>query len=296
VTVSVVPLACAQTIAGRPVPAPIYGVTLDDVSTTSREVTALSRLVKFPSARVVFDRGTPASYYKGLIQKLRPVSYIMALLADSSDMSGYTATSIRSMTQSYVQTLGPLVDIWEVGNEVNGDWLGSNTMAKIQTMFDVVSAAGGVTALTFFYEGESNEARNCIDSQGGMFAWISRNFLAHPTPDTERLRLNVNYALISWYPTQCRGENPDWKTVFDRLSQIFPNSRVGFGELGTPNPQHGSSTEADLINTYYTLGKTLPGLPASYISGIFWWYFAEEMVPWPGSLGNVLNSALMAGP
>ena len=200
------------------------------------------------------------------------------------------------MTQSYVQTLGPLVDIWEVGNEVNGDWLGSNTMAKIQTMFDVVSAAGGVTALTFFYEGESNEARNCIDSQGGMFAWISRNFLAHPTPDTERLRLNVNYALISWYPTQCRGENPDWKTVFDRLSQIFPNSRVGFGELGTPNAQHGSSTEADLINTYYTLGKTLPGLPASYISGIFWWYFAEEMVPWPGSLGNVLNSALMAGP
>jgi hypothetical protein len=48
----------------------------------------LSRLVKFPSARVVFDsRGTPASYYKGLIQKLRPVSYIMGLLADSSDFA-----------------------------------------------------------------------------------------------------------------------------------------------------------------------------------------------------------------
>jgi hypothetical protein len=44
------------------------------------------------------------------------------------------------------------------------------------------------------------------------------------------------------------------------------------------------------------MGKTLASLPASYIGGYFWWHFAEEMVPWPGSLGLALNSALAAGP
>jgi hypothetical protein len=283
-------------ITGRTVPGPIYGVTFDDVGSVNAKVTSLSNIAKVPTVRVVFDKGTGASNYKTPIQRFRPEAYVMGELIDSSYMKGYTVSGVQTWTNSYVNTLGSLVDIWEIGNEVNGDWLGGNVMAKIEAMYDIVSAQGGRTALTFFYEGETTESNNCIDSQGGMFPWIQKNFLNSPTTETEKIRLGVNYVLISWYPDQCRGENPDWASVYTKLAGIFPNSKVGFGELGTANPQRGSAYEKNEIMTYYPMGNTVAGLPASFIGGYFWWYAAEEMVPWPGSLGTTLNAALAAGP
>ena len=293
--------ASGQTLAGRNIPSPIYGVTLDDVSNQilPGEVYSLGAMARVPTARIVFDRGEPASYYSRQIQSLRPVAYIMGELIDSSDMCAYSVSGASGHAIDFASTLGSLVDIWEIGNEVNGSWLCSDVMAQVEAMFDPIYAGGGLTALTFFYEGEPSDPNNCIDNSGGgndMFTWINENFLANPTAETEKIRLNVNYVLVSWYPDQCPGENPNWPWVYTQLAAIFPNSKVGFGELGTANPQYGSIFEINEINQYYPMAKTLPGLPASYIGGYFWWYFAEEMVPWPGSLGAVLNAALAAGP
>ena len=285
--------------------APVYGVTIDDVSKVSSELNALQQMAHKPTARIVFDTGEPASYYLGPIQTLGASAFIMGELVDSSYMTSYTASSVASWTQSYLQTLNGLVNIWEVGNEVNGNWLsnesnGADVMPKIEAMYNLVAAAGGTTAITFFYEGEPSDPNNCIASDHGgndMFTWITNNFqlnlpAAQRPAATEQIRLNLNYALISWYPDQCAGESPNWASVYTQLAAIFPNAKVGFGELGTANPQNGSAFEISEINTYYPLAKTLAGLPASYIGGYFWWYFAEEMVPWPGSLGLTLNQAI----
>jgi hypothetical protein len=302
--------ALGQTLAGRTVPSPIYGVTLDDVSNPSSTITSLSRLVRLPTARIVFDTGETPSYYAQPIQHFRPISYIMGELIDSSYMKHYkTVSAVQSWTNSYVNTLGSQVDIWEIGNEINGNWLsrqsnGADVMLKIEAMFDIVYGRGGATALTFFYEGEPSDPNNCIATNYGgndMFTWITQQFQLNLPPaqrsaETEKIRLNVNYVLISWYPGQCPGENPNWPWVFDQLANIFPNSKVGFGELGTANPEYGSSLELNEINQYYPMAKTVSGLPARYVGGYFWWYFAEELVPWPGSLGAVLNAALAVGP
>jgi hypothetical protein len=302
--------ALGQTLVGRTVPSPIYGVTLDDVSNPSSTIISLSKLVHMPTARIVFDTGETPSYYAQPIQQFRPISYIMGELIDSSFMKHYkTVSAVQSWTNSYVNTLGSQVDIWEIGNEINGNWLsrqsnGADVMPKIEAMFDIVYAQGGATALTFFYEGEPTDPNNCIATDHGgndMFTWITQQFQLNLPPaqrsaETEKIRLNVNYVLISWYPDQCPGENPHWPWVFDRLADIFPNSKVGFGELGTANPEYGSSFEINQINQYYPMAKTVSGLPARYVGGYFWWYFAEELVPWPGSLGAVLNAALAAGP
>ena len=98
--------------------------------------------------------------------------------------------------------------------------------------------------------------------------------------------------LISWYPDQFPGESPNWPWVYIKLAGIFPNSKVGFGELGTADPQYGSVYEINEITQYYPMAKTVAGLPASYIGGYFWWYFAEEMVPWGTTLSSVLNTAI----
>jgi len=294
------PAARGGTLTGRSVPSPIVGVSLDDVSNTAAQVNSLSRLARAPTARIVFDKGVNPSYYLKPIQQLRGVAYIMGELADSSYMKKYTVSQITTLAQNYTKTLGNLVDIWEIGNEVNGNWLGSNTLEKIEAMYDVVSAQGGATALTFFYEGEPSDRNNCIaEDHGGndMFSWIDRQFQlnlpANQRPsETEKIRLNVNYALVSWYPDQCPGEDPNWPWVFTKLAGIFSNSKVGFGELGTANPQYGSSYEINEIKQYYPMAKTVSGLPASYIGGYFWWYFAEEMVPSGTALWNALNTAI----
>lgn len=302
--------ALGQTLAGRTVPSPIYGVTLDDVSNPSDTITSLSRLVRLPTARIVFDTGETPFYYAQPIQHFRPISYIMGELIDSSYMKHYkTVSAVQSWTNSYVNTLGSQVDIWEIGNEINGNWLsrqsnGADVMLKIEAMFDIVYGRGGATALTFFYEGEPSDPNNCIATNYGgndMFTWITQQFQLNLPPaqrsaETEKIRLNVNYVFISWYPGQCPGENPNWLWVFDQLANIFPNSKVGFGELGTANPEYGSSLELNEMNQYYPMAKTVSGLPARYVGGYFWWYFAEELVPWPGSLGAVLNAALAVGP
>jgi hypothetical protein len=302
--------AFGGTIAGRSVPSPIYGVTLDDVSNPSGKVSSLSMLVRVPTARIVFDTGENPTYYVKPIQQFRPVSYIMGELIDSSYMTHYkTVSAVQSWTASYTATLGSLVDIWEVGNEVNGNWLsrqsnGADVLPKIEAMYDIVSNLGGATAITFFYEGEPSDRNNCIAADHGgndMFTWITQQFQLNLPPaqrpaETEKIRLGLNYALISWYPDQCPGEKPNWPWVYTTLANIFPNAKVGFGELGTANPQNGSNSEISKISAYYPMAKTVSGLPARYIGGYFWWYFAEEMVPWPGSLGAVLNAALAAGP
>jgi hypothetical protein len=267
-------------------------------------------LVRVPTARIVFDTGEKPSHYVKAIQQFRPVSYIMGELIDSSYMTRYkTVSAVQSWTSSYTSTLGSLVDIWEVGNEVNGNWLssqsnGADVLPKIEAMYDIVSNLGGATAITFFYEGEPSDPNNCIAADHGgndMFTWIKAQFQLNLPPaqrsaETEKIRLGLNYALISWYPDQCPGAKPNWPWVYTTLAGIFPNAKVGFGELGAANPENGSNFEINEISGYYPMAKTGSGLPASYIGGYFWWYFAEEMVPWPGSLGGVLNAALAAGP
>jgi len=114
---------------------------------------------------------------------------------------------------------------------------------------------------------------------------------AQRSAESEKLRTGVDYVLISWYPDQCQGENPNWTNVYNQLATIFPQARLGFGEIGTANPQNGSAYETNEINTYYPLAKNIT-LPAQYIGGYFWWYYAEEMVPATTALFSVLNNAI----
>lgn len=272
----------------RGIPSPIYGVTLDDVSKVDQEVQSLQQLQtpNMPTARVVFDYSEPPSAYAKSLRKLGGVAYLMGQIADSSDMKKFTTATYRKRTQQYFNALNGQVDVWEIGNEINGNWLGTGAMNKAKAAYQVIATAKQPTALTFFYEGEPEDRDNCIaKSHGGddMFSWIENNFqLNLPAeqrdPAIESFRLGLTYALVSWYPQQCNNIQPNWSVVFSKLASIFPNSKVGFGEIGTANPQHGSIYEVNLINEFYPLAKHV-AMPSSYIGGYFWWYFAEEMVP-----------------
>jgi len=286
-----------QTPAPTPTPQPpstavtqVVGVTLDDVSDSIRagEIAAIKALGVPVRARVVFDGGMSASYYLKPVQELKSVASIMGQIADSTDMRNYSTSSYQARAQGYLQALKGMVDVWEIGNEVNGNWLGTGTFEKLKAAYSVVKSNQAKAALTFFYMGEPSDSKNCIDAPGNdQFGWIQSKFqLGLPAqqrdPEAEAMRLGLDEVLVSWYPDGCSNLKPDWSAIFSKLAGIFPNSKVGFGEIGTQNPQYGSPYEKALIQEFYPL-KSRISLPSSYIGGYYWWYFAEEMVPYQNS-------------
>ena len=252
----------------------VYGVTLDNIANLSSIVSSLAQLAKKPTARIVFDENVAASYYLAAATQIHNVAYIMGEILDSYYVKNISLAAYKTRTTQYLDTLGPRVDIWEVGNEINGEWLGttSDVSAKMAGAYDLVKARGLKTALTLYYNKDCWES---VDHE--MFAWTAANV---PT----RMRSGLDYLWVSYYEEDCNGLRPAWTPIFERLATMFPNSKIGFGEVGTK----ASASKADYIKRYYGLSIPVP----SYVGGYFWWYFYQDMVPSTQTLWGVLNTAI----
>jgi hypothetical protein len=67
----------------------------------------------------------------------------MGELVDSSDMILYTLQQYHGRTAQYLSTLGSKIDIWEVGNEVNGNWTGTRGRGDSEYFWSCFFALGG---------------------------------------------------------------------------------------------------------------------------------------------------------
>lgn len=271
------PLAAATVSAAlvtNPLPTPLYGVTIDDISELAAVVESFRRLARRPTARIVFDEKMGPSYYRQAAIAMSQVSYLMGEILDSAFVRRISVSGYLNRTTRYLDAMGDIINVWEVGNEVNGEWLGktADVVAKISGAYDLVKARGKVTALTLYYNEDcwsrpSNE----------MFTWAQTNIPA-------RMKQGLDYVLVSYYEEDCNGLKPDWAAVFKRLAAMFPNSRIGFGEIGATDP----AIKADYLTRYYTMKIDEP----NYIGGYFWWYYREDMVPWTNPLWSTLNAAI----
>lgn len=266
----------------------MYGVTLDDVSKINSIIPSLTNLPYKPTVRVVFDPGTTAAEYYPALVKLHTVAYVMGEIMDSSyfptTLANYTAR-----TNELVSGLSGTVDVWEIANEINGEWLrkdpnGSNaTVTSEETAIgqmvgaasQIVKAAGGKTAVTLYYNDDS-KGNNCWEKPLDYWKTWPTTFLP------ASVLQSTDYALFSYYPYKdCSGLSPSWSSDFTALEAIFPNAKVGFGEIGTSNTKAPASVQTNLIQTYYPMVNTLKD--PKFIGGFFWWYYAEEMVPYTKS-------------
>jgi hypothetical protein len=263
--------------SASPTPMPpssfLWGVTSDDPTVnTAQQVDALSSLHKRVMVRTVFDMpnagGPTAANYAPSVAQLSQVADVMALPNDSSTMAKASLSTIQARIAEYLNAMGSTVKVWEIGNEVNGNWLGSGVVPKIQAEYDAVKAAGKSTAITFYYE---NPATPGYD----MIPWIDANI-----PVGNRMRAGMNYVLVSYYEDQNGGHQlsqTELNTMFSALASRFPNAKVGFGECGwgTTIPS-SNATRAALLQRFY--GYRVPSVP-SYIGGGFYWHFRQTMAP-----------------
>jgi hypothetical protein len=269
--------------------APLYGVTLDEVVHLERLLGMLAALPERPTTRVYFDRREPASYYQRALQQIHRVSGVMGELLDSSDEKAVSVNAFQSRTLSYLATLGADVDIWEIGNEVNGNWTGpyETVAAKLTEAYDDVTAAGGVSALTLYANDFGPE--HCGD---GLSELTPVQFTQQYVP--ARVAEGLNYVLLSYYPTQCEGREPDSREVaieLERLHALYPKAALGFGEVGLPRPVGRASlaTAEQIMQWAYSLAPALP----YYVGGYFWWYGAEDVLRPTALLREALPAAFL---
>jgi hypothetical protein len=251
----------------------MYGVTIDAVDNLSSIITSLNQLSVNPVTRIVFDEWQPASGYVDAVNQVGSVSKVMGEILDSYYMSQYSVQQFRDRVNEYANVLGDNVSIWEVGNEVNGEWLGNSdsTLAKVFYAFMKLKKAGKVTALTLYYN------KDCWSNpENEMFTWINRI--------PSKMKSNLDYVLVSYYEDDCNNYQPNWQSVFDSLHVLFPNSKLGIGECGTSI----TSRKEEYINRYYRMNVTTP----NYIGGYFWWYYKEDCIPFTRPLWSVLNNAI----
>jgi hypothetical protein len=268
-------------------PAPadrLYGVTVDDVSRLSAITMSLGSLPHRATARIVFDEGQPASAYTTAVAQIGGVATVMGEILDSEFVPSLSVSGYLARTTEYLNAFGNQVGIWEVGNEINGNWVDTtpggvnDVVAKMAGAFDLVKAAGGKTELTLY---GCSDAGNAHD----MLVWAAANVPA-------RMKTGLDYVLVSFYEGDCGVAAPDWNATFHALRQIFPTAALGFGEVGAVdangNRITNASTASAYLQRYYTMPITEPG----YVGGHFWWYYVEDMLPLPSTMYTSLSTAI----
>jgi hypothetical protein len=268
-----VPAGSGRTVSEtRLLPRPLYGVTVDDVANIRQIVVSSRQLPRMPTTRIYFDVQEPASYYATAIRELRPVSYLMGELLDSSDETRIGAAAYRARVGSYLGAFASEIDLWEIGNEVNGSWTGRYPVvsAALTEAYRQVTARHKRTALTLYYNA------GCGDGAGELSPLaFSRRYVPAAVRD------GLDYVFLSYYEDDCNGIRPSaatWTAYFRDLHAVYPHALLGFGEIGVNDPVTVKTIAAarSLISYYYGLLIKL----RYFVGGYFWWFYVEDCLPY----------------
>ncbi|CAK8720727.1 Transmembrane protein [Candidatus Electrothrix laxa] len=290
-------LTAQKTIAGSD--EFIFGVTIDDPWYSNEQEkneirdALVSHAVK-PTVRFVFDEcmypvdkcvsacngecWDPSDYQQPL-ENIASASFVMGEILDSSFVKDYSVEEYIERTNEYLDRFENIIDIWEIGNEVNGDWLGAtaDVVAKIEGAYAAVKDRGRTAALNLYYN------KSCLydKPEHEMFAWVQANI-------SEEMKNGLDYVFFSYYEDDCENvihTQGEWQEVFDALHAIFPKAKLGFGEVGTIHAEK----KAEYMQRYYSLD--IKG--DYYVGGYFWWYYKQDCVPKTTELWSVLNTILL---
>jgi len=225
-----------------------------------------------------------------VIEVYPKASAVLGEILDSAEVGKCDLSCYKQRTATYLDLLGAHVDIWEVGNEVNGNWLrphknsgnaqvidreSKDVAEKTHAATKLVKDKGGRTALTLYYNEECWKF-----PQDEMFSWTEEYILGYleaKYPDF-KLKENLDYVLISYYEDDCNGLQPNWPAVFTRLAGLFPDSKLGFGECGA---KKRPLKQEQYLRRYYVEHhqRLREMLQQKYVGGYFWWFFRRDMVP-----------------
>jgi hypothetical protein len=249
-----------------------WGFTLDGVDDARRMLAGVADLAPGDGwVRIVFDRAESPEAYRGTVELAHRLGVrVVGQILDSSQMKDVPLAAWRERVGRYVDTL-PEVDEWEVGNEVNGTWLGRDVVAKVAYAARYVREHTGARTLLTLYWQLGEEA-----PRSSTFEWAAGNLSAALLADIDDIGLSL-------YP-----EDHPMGLALDRvlstLHARFPAQRLLISELGywSADLGHtwwwGSPTDAQdrgrvAVASLYQ--SAILGYPYSG-GGTYWWYYRQE--------------------
>jgi hypothetical protein len=276
---------------------PLRGVTLESVGRLSAIEQALARHSRRPTARLVFQQGAGPARYARAVRRLHDDADLMGEILDSTAVRRTTVREYRNRTRAFVHRFGRRLDLYEIGNELNGEWLGRprTINAKVAAAYDVVeqeyAGLGLRSVITLNYW----PSRDCYARD-----WEATLPFARKLP--RRVRHGVDLVLLSFYETACSPRaHPtveQFASTLRALTRIFPRARVGIGELGAQGRADGLPHDPTLAEKkriarrYIGMHDRLRSeVGPRFVGGYFWWYYATDAVPWdrPRSLWSTLE-------
>ena len=181
----------------------LYGITIDDgwydEVKTEDIIEGIKKLPVKPTVRIVMSKDIKAKDYVSLFKEIHKVAYIMAQPVDSFEMNTYkNVESYKNRFEDSYKYLKDYVDIWEIGNEVNGEeWIKENpkfTAKKIYSAYKFIKNKNGITALTPYY---FPPERNKISMEN----WLKKYIPAD-------MKNGLDYVFISYYEDDNDGFQP----------------------------------------------------------------------------------------
>lgn len=249
------------------------GITLDSVERLDDIVAMLKSLPMRIWVRIVFDEDVDPSEYEDACIQISQYANIQGEILDSYYLAEYSKKAYEKRADDYIKKLKPYVSIWEVVNEVNGEWCGRDALKKWALAQDVAKSYDVKTAATLYYNSP------CVDDPSHeMWTWLGKNMLSLP---------HCDYVWLSFYEDDCTWKPIDWNPVFAKLGHMFPLAQLGFGECGTKV----KAKKALLLNHYY---RDISISHPQYVGGYFWWYGYQDFVPHTNPLFEVLRAALVS--
>ena len=248
----------------------LYGVTLNDImeGDINAICSSLKALCVRPTVRIVLSPDTPAQKYVSRLKRIHRVADIMLCPVDSSYMDDYPdAASYLKRFQECDTWLADDTDIWEVGNEVNGEgWFDDDpalVSSKIYSAYTYLKEKGYITELTPYGFRPGDQSIT-------MEEWLEQNIPSD-------MKNGLDLVLVSYYDEDNGGKHENWTTMFSNLEKTFPNARVGFGECGFSTPRKAGKALYRQMDRYYLKSTDLS---SRFAGGYFWWYYQQDCVPY----------------
>lgn len=276
---------------------PLRGVTIESIDKIEKTAAALEAFSFRPTVRLVLDAESSVEDYAQAIDLLAPRADLLVTLLDSSQMAEVDVAGVAARAEAFVSAYGDEVALWEVGNEINGEWVGSSREeinAKVLAAARVVEAHGGRTALTFNH-------------------WIRPDCMTFPREETlsharslpAEVLTSVDLVMLSVYETACeppgRADPIALANELTALGELAPNASLAIGEIGAQGVEDGLEREPTLEEKQALLARMTSMEEAleervgpRFVGGWFWWYFVRDAVPQqePASLWPTLEETL----
>lgn len=265
-------------------PEALIGVTFTRVPSTT-EVNRLRQLAgsgRRPAVRIVLDDLGEIDAWADAVGAIQDTGSLVVGQVCDSFLIGKLSDEEWGSRLDTVFTRLASVDVWEVGNELGGNWLGDKAVERVTQAARRARSASRPTLLTLYYQLGQDEPRY------STFTWAKANL----TPGLMEL---VDVVGLSIYPQHHPlGSGAD--RVLAALAAAFPGHAIAVTEAGygaedlNDGPWwFGSADDIHAARREVARHITSVGLGRARCWGApFWWYFLEDEAEPGGAVGDIL--------